>query len=712
MSVKLRKDASPISSLKTNAKPSRFTFQNLLDLNNPTKAYLSPLSTIALVDLNAFFAQVEQIRLNLTDKDPVVCAQWSSLIAVSYAARKYGIGRLDSIKSAREKCPNLIVAHAAVFKRGESHWAYLPGMPDAATHKVSLDPYRRESRKILRVIQERFDLVEKASVDESYIDFGRDVYERLMKYFPELTSYDDPTDYLPPIPNLLPKEIQWEGDVILSEKEISIDENAQEKRAEPVIEDWDDVCLVIGSQILLDLRQAIYDELGYTTSAGLARNKLMAKLAGGFKKPDDQTIIRNVAIDRFLTNFQLNDISGMGGKLGDTLIQRFDVPPDKNSIAFIRENYNLEQVKEELKDDQELAVKLYNMVRGLHSSEISNKSDLKSMASNKNFLPQKPVATLGQAYGWLKVFAGDLYNRLIDLDNENLELSMSKLSKKQKGYVKRPKTLTIGIYGVSGSRITRQTPIPFYRDFDKMRDVIEEGGYNLIRDYLEVSTNLSRMNGDKRPKELFKMDPFQVKIVPIRNMSLSISNFVTLNDTALIETYASENTENKMNKITRELKEINELMKLKKEATPPRPQTNKVISKEDKEHIAKMFKDFESSYIEPEPTQATKPIVSQRPTNDNYKRIRKQFDDYHSSASIEKKSEEAISEVVENNLAKRKRPKMDIFQTLQKKNKPSFMEILLESKVCPKCKIQIDDALEHNDFHIAMELSERLNSSG
>lgn len=66
-----------------NIGVSKFSFQDLKELNNPSLSYKLKLSCIGHVDLNAFFAQVEQIRLNLETKDPVVCVQWSSLIAVS-----------------------------------------------------------------------------------------------------------------------------------------------------------------------------------------------------------------------------------------------------------------------------------------------------------------------------------------------------------------------------------------------------------------------------------------------------------------------------------------------------------------------------------------------------------------------------------------------------------------------------------------------------
>ena len=226
---------------------SKFTFQNLDDLNDPKKAYLLPLATIALIDLNAFFAQVEQIRLNLTDQDPVVCAQWNSVIAVSYASRKFGITRMDTIASCKSKCPNVIIAHAAVYKKGESHWAYVEGLPAINKHKVSLDPYRRESRKILRVIGKSFDLTEKASVDECYIDLGREIYKRLIDLFPQLSrgSRDNPENSyanLPLIPPTLPLNLKWEGEIINTEKEKSEDNDIV---SPPVIEDWDDICFII-----------------------------------------------------------------------------------------------------------------------------------------------------------------------------------------------------------------------------------------------------------------------------------------------------------------------------------------------------------------------------------------------------------------------------------------------------------------------------------
>jgi len=59
-----------------------------------------------------------------------------------------------------------------------------------------------------------------------------------------------------------------------------------EKEAEPL--DWDDIIMFLAAEIIRDIRSEVETELGYTCSAGIARNKLLAKLAAGYKKPNQQ----------------------------------------------------------------------------------------------------------------------------------------------------------------------------------------------------------------------------------------------------------------------------------------------------------------------------------------------------------------------------------------------------------------------------------------
>jgi DNA polymerase eta len=56
------------------------------------------------------------------------------------------------------------------------------------------------------------------------------------------------------------------------------------------------VAILIGSDIVRGVRSAVYEKLQYTCSGGVARNKMLAKLSSGHKKPNAQTVIWNRAI--------------------------------------------------------------------------------------------------------------------------------------------------------------------------------------------------------------------------------------------------------------------------------------------------------------------------------------------------------------------------------------------------------------------------------
>lgn len=58
-----------------------------------------------------------------------------------------------------------------------------------------------------------------------------------------------------------------------------------------VVVDEDNCRLAIGSVIAAELRRAIYNTLGLTGCAGIANNKLLAKLVSGTFKPNQQTTL-------------------------------------------------------------------------------------------------------------------------------------------------------------------------------------------------------------------------------------------------------------------------------------------------------------------------------------------------------------------------------------------------------------------------------------
>eukprot|EP01138_Halocafeteria_seosinensis_P013397 gb/GECG01013683.1/.p1 GENE.gb/GECG01013683.1/~~gb/GECG01013683.1/.p1 ORF type:complete len:673 (+),score=84.41 gb/GECG01013683.1/:1-2019(+) len=179
-----------------------------------TESSLHPV--IIHLDLDAFYAQVEMRRLGLANDQPCCVQQWSSLIAVNYPARLWGISRFDKAKAAKRKCPFVKLVHTEIIgdaskaqphvqaiqsdsnnndaqkSRGSSEAeanvtdGELIDDADARDYtainlqsKVSLARYRQASKRIFKLLENSAGVqnVEKAGLDEAFIDVSGIVSE-------------------------------------------------------------------------------------------------------------------------------------------------------------------------------------------------------------------------------------------------------------------------------------------------------------------------------------------------------------------------------------------------------------------------------------------------------------------------------------------------------------------------------------------------------
>ena len=321
--------------------------------------------------------------------------------------------------------------HVATWREGDEKWAYHEdAFKHIATHKVSLDPYRLESRRILKCIKEALpekeQRVEKASIDEVFMDLSAQVHGILLERYPELRGpppYDDPSEKLPKVPTTV---LDWKADALVETGE----EDGEER--DP---DWDDVCMVIASEIVRDVRAAVKEKLSYTCSGGVARNKMLAKLGSGHKKPNQQTVIRNRAVKHFLSDFKFTKIRMLGGKLGDEAVAMFGTDKVKDLLE-----QPLDQLKK-LGDDT--GSWLYSTIRGEDNSEVNPRTQIKSMLSAKSFRPA--INSFEQGVRWLRIFVADIFSRCVEegvLENK-----------------RRPKTINLHHRQGAQTR-SRQSPIP------------------------------------------------------------------------------------------------------------------------------------------------------------------------------------------------------------------------------------------------------------
>ena len=121
---------------------------------------------IVHLDLDTFFVSVERLKNTALLGKPVIIGGSSDrgvVASCSYEARKFGVHSAMPMKLARRLCPS------AMYVKGD------------------FDSYSKSSRLVTEVIQEQVPLMEKASIDEFYIDMtGMDRFFGCEKFTKEL----------------------------------------------------------------------------------------------------------------------------------------------------------------------------------------------------------------------------------------------------------------------------------------------------------------------------------------------------------------------------------------------------------------------------------------------------------------------------------------------------------------------------------------------
>lgn len=333
---------------------------------------------IAHVDLDCFYVQVEQRKRPELRGKPAAVVQYNSwkgggLIAVGYEARKFGVKRSMRGDEAKKVCPDIQLIQVPV-----------------ARGKADLNLYRDAGSEVVSVLS-RKGKCERASIDEVYLDIT-DAAKRLMLERP-LQSMDK-------IP-----------DEVLNAHILGLSEDAEDRKE--IVRSWlcrndadhKDHMLACGAIIVAELRMAVLSETQFTCSAGIAHNKMLAKLASGMHKPAQQTIVPASCVPELLASLPVKKMKQLGGKLGSSLENDLGIKTVGDLLQFsesrLQERYGVNT-----------GTWLWNIARGISGDEVKGRLLPKSQGCGKTFPGPRALRTIASVEHWLGELSAELNERI------------------------------------------------------------------------------------------------------------------------------------------------------------------------------------------------------------------------------------------------------------------------------------------------------------
>ena len=130
------------------------------------------------------------------------------------------------------------------------------------------------------------------------------------------------------------------------------------------------------SLIAEEIRQRIYEELELRASAGISINKFVAKVASDINKPNGQKTINPEEVLSFLEELSVNKFYGVG---------KVTAAKMHNLGIFKGNDLKQKSLEELVRLFGKSGAHYYNIVRGIHKSEVKPNRVRKSIAAERTF---------------------------------------------------------------------------------------------------------------------------------------------------------------------------------------------------------------------------------------------------------------------------------------------------------------------------------------
>ncbi|MGJ8591592.1 MAG: DNA polymerase IV [Aquaticitalea sp.] len=130
------------------------------------------------------------------------------------------------------------------------------------------------------------------------------------------------------------------------------------------------------SLLAKEIRERIFNEVGLTASAGISVNKFVAKIASDYNKPDGQKTVNPEDVLDFLEQLDVRKFYGVGKVTAEKMYQLgiFTGTDLKvKTLEYLEDNFG------------KSGIYYYELVRGIHHSEVKPNRIRKSLAAERTF---------------------------------------------------------------------------------------------------------------------------------------------------------------------------------------------------------------------------------------------------------------------------------------------------------------------------------------
>jgi len=253
-----------------------------------------PFRIVLHADVDCFYGQCEMLRLKLPPDRPLAIQQKHIIVTSNYAARRLGVGKLESVDTALSKCPSLLLVNGS-----------------------DLHEYRKHSQQIYASFRQSVlvkmtnSSVSKGSMDEmiaEWVQSPRKDHER--------NDFDDDSDIYIYDPSMATRFKEDQSGVETVVRHANPQSNQSPTTKELKMQQQ----LLRAARVASDIRETVLEETGFTVTIGISTTLQNAKLASSLRKPATVNVLLPMHAPALVSALPLRQIPGLGSATYKALV--------------------------------------------------------------------------------------------------------------------------------------------------------------------------------------------------------------------------------------------------------------------------------------------------------------------------------------------------------------------------------------------------------